>query len=228
MRICITCIHNFISENHHDYIFHSWLLLYGIEADQFSHALVKPWYLLWYSSHLHSDSCHRKISWFLICTFWLIGPLFNAGREQWQDHIRQKPDQIEGWRSPAPASTRVSTSLQCWDGRERAARRREARTWCSRQMRWRTQRQGWKMPPQSGPSPRGYGLSASLSTRRHQHYCGRASESIRWIWILSQRSRGLGASSLGKWMPVQYIGQPVKWLPIVKRISWFNHLSIVI
>ena len=31
MWICITCIHsvNFISENHHGYSFHSWLLLYG-------------------------------------------------------------------------------------------------------------------------------------------------------------------------------------------------------
>lgn len=157
--------------------------------------------------------------------FWLLGPLFNARREQWQDHIQRKPDQREGCRSPAPASTRVLTSLQCWDGREPAAQRREARTWCSRRTRWRTQRRGWRTPPQWGPPPRGRGLRASLSTPR-RHRCGWASESICWIWTLSRRSHGSGASSLGRWMPVRCIGQPVNEPQTVKRISWFNCLLL--
>ena len=165
--------------------------------------------MLWISEWSPFASCHPKIQicqlhcqaddslvsrvQILICTSWPFGPLSNVRTEQRQDRIRQNPDQREGWHSPAPASIRTLTSLQCSDGRQQAARRREARTSCSRRMRWTNQKQGWRMPPQSGWPPRGCGLSAGLATQLQVH-CGRASESIHLIWILSRQSHGSGAS----------------------------------
>ena len=98
--------------------------------------------MLWISEPSPFVSCHPKIQicqlhcqaddslvsrvQILICTSWPFRPLSNVRTEQRQDRIRQNPDQREGWHSPAPASIRTLTSLQCSDGRQQAARRRSA------------------------------------------------------------------------------------------------------